>query len=59
MEEYIADDEGRIDVPGVQATYPPGTHVFYENGQYAGHESPILEPPEKAKTDETCTTSRT
>ncbi len=40
MEEYIADENGHIDVPGVQAIYPPGTHVFYVNGEYAGHETP-------------------
>lgn len=47
METYIADEHGHVDVPGVQAVYPPGTKVFYQNGEYAGHESPILEevPP--------------
>lgn len=43
METYIADEYGRIPLPGVQALYPPETHVFYQNGEYAGHESPIIE----------------
>ena len=40
MEEYIADADGRITVPGAQAIYPPGTRVWYQNGEYAGHETP-------------------
>lgn len=53
METYIADNEGRIPLPGVQAVYPPGTRVFYQNGEYAGHESPILEevPPVETTAD--------
>jgi hypothetical protein len=43
METYTADSEGRIPVPGVQALYPPGTKVFYQNGEYAGHETPVVE----------------
>jgi hypothetical protein len=42
MEEYIADENGHINVPGVQAIYPPGTRVFYVNGEYAGHETPVV-----------------
>ncbi len=50
METYIADEHGNIPVLGIQATYPPGTRIFYQNGEYAGHESPILEevPPAEA-----------
>lgn len=51
MEEYIADENGHIDAPGVQSKYPPGTHVFYVNGEYAGHESPIIEPPAETTGD--------
>lgn len=43
MEEYIADSEGHIDYPGHVALYPPGTKVFFQNGQYAGHETPVLQ----------------
>jgi hypothetical protein len=43
MPDYIADSEGHIDVPGVTATYPPGTIVTYINGAYAGHVSPVVE----------------
>lgn len=43
MEEKIADENGHVDMPGFEATYPPGTKVYFLSGQYAGHESPVEE----------------
>lgn len=56
METHIADSEGRIPSPGVQALYPPGTKVFYQNGEYAGHETPP--PVEEAVAPESSAPSR-
>jgi hypothetical protein len=56
METYTADSEGRIPVPGVQALYPPGTRVFYQNGEYAGHETPPEPVEERAETSATSET---
>ena len=50
METKIADADGKVDQYGHQATYPPGTKVFFQNGEYAGHEPPPEE--EKPKEEE-------
>lgn len=57
METYTADSEGRIPLPGVQALYPPGTKVWYQNGEYAGHETPPV--VEEAVTPEVSATAET
>lgn len=49
METKIADEDGRVDVPGHEATYPPNTKVFFQNGVYAGHETPEEKPAEEEK----------
>jgi len=47
VETKIANVDGKVDQNGHQATYPPGTKVFFQNGEYAGHVSP--EVPEEEK----------
>ena len=49
METKIADADGKVDQYGHQATYPPGTKVFFQNGEYSGHETPEEEPPKEDK----------
>jgi len=50
MDEKIADADGHVDQPGHEATYPPGTKVFFQNSVYAGHETPQEEEkPAKAQ----------
>ena len=48
METKIADADGKVDQYGHEATYPPGTKVFFQNGEYAGHETPELKEEENA-----------
>jgi hypothetical protein len=49
MDEKIADENGKVDQPGHEATYPPGTKVYFQNGVYAGHETPEEKPQEEEK----------
>ena len=49
MDEKIADADGNVDQPGHTAAYPPGTKVFFQNGEYSGHETPEEEPPKEEK----------
>jgi hypothetical protein len=49
METKIADADGKVDQPGYEATYPPGAKVYFQNGTYAGHETPEEKPQEEEK----------